>query len=84
MYGAIFADFRNASDRIKTCFRATFDESVLARNREALAQYMGGQGYKTICKVTAKPCQARPQLIDVSREEQRTGTGDRPQVPVKR
>lgn len=60
-YGARFADIQNVDARSlrRQCFRSSFDESWLARNREALAQNTGtGLGYKVRCTIIAAPCMA--------------------------
>ena len=60
-YGARFADVQNIDLRTleRRCFRATFDESWLARNLEAAAQNTGtGLGYKLRCTIIAAPCMA--------------------------
>lgn len=60
-YGARFADVQNVDARTlkRQCFRSSFDESWLGRNREALAQNTGaGLGYKVRCTIIASPCMA--------------------------
>lgn len=58
-YGAMYADVQNADARtlVRQCFRCEFDESWIARNREALAQNTGtGNGFKTCCRIIASAC----------------------------
>jgi len=74
-YGMAWADFSNATNRQKMCFRSTFDESWWGRNKEAASQRLGiSEGYKKRCTITASPCRAPTQDIDQSRVESRTDT----------
>lgn len=60
-YGSRFADVQNVDARTlkRQCFRSSFDESWLGRNREALAQNTNtGLGYKVRCTIIASPCMA--------------------------
>lgn len=58
-FGSMYADVQNADARtlVKQCFRSSFDESWIGRNREALAQNTGaGDGFKWTCRIIASPC----------------------------
>lgn len=58
-YGAMYADVQNVDARtlLKQCFRSSFDESWIGRNKEALAQNTGiGDGFKWTCRIIASPC----------------------------
>jgi len=57
-YGAMYADVQNADARslVRQCFRSSFDESWIGRNKEALAQNAGGDGFKWTCRIIASPC----------------------------
>lgn len=57
-YGSMYADVQNADARtlVRQCFRSSFSESWLARNAEAAAQKLGGDGFSWTCRIIASPC----------------------------